>query len=76
VEGDRYADEWPVERFRTHHITYVPAEKSKSDLYRDLLPAHRIDLLDVPRLSAQLCAFSSDARYKALLRSRRQRLGK
>jgi hypothetical protein len=62
VDGDRYAGEWPVERFRPHHITHVPAEKSKSGLYRDLLPVHRIDLLDVPRLSAQLCAFSSDAR--------------
>ena len=62
VEGDRYASEWPAERLRAHHITYVPAEESKSDLYRDLLPVHRIDLLDVPRLSAQSCAFSSDAR--------------
>jgi hypothetical protein len=59
VRGDRYGGEWPAERFRVHGITYVPAERPKSDLYRDLLPAlnaHRVDLLDVPRLSAQLCA--------------------
>jgi hypothetical protein len=38
VHGDRYAGEWPRERFRTHGIEYVPAEKPKSDIYRDLLP--------------------------------------
>jgi hypothetical protein len=58
VCGDRYAGEWPRERFRTHGIEYVPAEKPKSDIYRDLLPilnAHRAELLDAPRLVAQLC---------------------
>ena len=38
-------------------ITYEPAAKPKSDLYRDLLPAinsRRIDLLDHPRLVNQL----------------------
>jgi hypothetical protein len=47
MEGDRYAGEWPAEHFRAHHINFV--NKSKSDLYRDLLPVHRIDLLDVRR---------------------------
>jgi len=58
VGGDRYAGEWPRERFRVHGVEYVPAEKPKSDLYRDTLPmlnAHRVELLDIPRLSAQLC---------------------
>jgi hypothetical protein len=58
VSGDRYGGEWPAERFRARGITYVPAEKPKSDLYRDLLPilnAHRAELLDLPRLAAQLC---------------------
>jgi hypothetical protein len=48
-----------AERFRARGITYVPAEKPKSDLYRDLLPilnAHRAELLDLPRLAAQLCS--------------------
>src|SRR6202011_181726 len=39
VRGDRYAGEWPRERFREHGISYEPAAKPKSDLYRDLLPA-------------------------------------
>jgi len=59
VHGDRYAGEWPRERFSAHGIRYVVAEKPKSDIYRDLLPvlnAHRAELLDVPRLSSQLCA--------------------
>src|SRR5215467_11181556 len=47
VTGDRYAGEWPRERFREHNITYEPALKPKSDLYRDLLPlinSRKIDL--------------------------------
>jgi hypothetical protein len=58
VHGDRYAGEWPRERFRVHGIEYVQAEKPKSDIYRDLLPilnAHRAELLDSPRLVTQLC---------------------
>jgi hypothetical protein len=58
VWGDRYAGEWPRERFRVHGITYEVAEQSKSDLYRDLLPilnSGRAELLDVPRLVSQLC---------------------
>jgi hypothetical protein len=46
VHGDRYAGEWPRERFRERDIGYEPAEKPKSDLYRDLLPlinARRIE---------------------------------
>jgi hypothetical protein len=58
VMGDRYAGEWPRERFRVHGITYEVAEQPKSDLYRDLLPilnSGRAELLDVPRLTTQLC---------------------
>jgi hypothetical protein len=58
VSGDRYAGEWPRERFRAYGITYEVAEQSKSDLYRDLLPilnSGRAELLDVPRLVSQLC---------------------
>jgi hypothetical protein len=57
ISGDRYAGEWPKERFRDHGISYEPAQKPKSDLYRDLLPAinsRKIDLLDHPRLLTQL----------------------
>jgi hypothetical protein len=57
VHGDRYAGEWPRERFRERDIGYEPSALAKSDLYRDLLPtlnARRIDLLDDKRLQAQL----------------------
>jgi hypothetical protein len=57
VQGDRYAGEWPRERFDVHGIKYEPAAKPKSDLYRDLLPSlnsRKVDLLDLPRLTAQL----------------------
>jgi hypothetical protein len=57
VQGDRYAGEWPRERFREKGIKYEPAAKAKSDLYRDLLPAinsRRVDLLDDPRLIGQI----------------------
>ncbi len=59
VRGDRYAGEWPRERFRKAGIGYRPADKPKSDLYRDLLPAlnsTQIELLDHPKLVNQVCA--------------------
>jgi hypothetical protein len=57
VEGDRYAGEWPRERFSVHGIDYRPAAKPKSELYRELLPllnSGRATLLDLPRLVGQL----------------------
>ena len=65
VHGDRYAGEWPRERFRERDIGYEAAEKPKSDLYRDLLPllnARRIDLIDDKRLQAQLCGLERRTR--------------
>ena len=56
VTGDRYAGEWPRERFRTHGIQYDVAEQPKSDILRDCLPlfnSQRIELLDSSRLIAQ-----------------------
>jgi hypothetical protein len=58
VIGDRYAGEWPRERFREHGIEYQLSDRPKSDLYRDLLPllnSTKAHLLDVPRLGKQLC---------------------
>ena len=55
--GDHYGGEWPREQFRKHGIDYEPASKSKSELYRDLLPAlnsQQVRLLDNPRLLQQL----------------------
>ena len=57
VTGDRYAGEWPRERFAVHGVTYRVADRNRSELYRDLVPlmnAGRVELLDVPRLQAQL----------------------
>src|SRR5262245_29053388 len=57
ITGDRYAGEWPREQFRKVGIAYEPAQKPKSDLYRDLLPAinsRNLDLLDDARLLTQL----------------------
>jgi hypothetical protein len=57
VTGDRYAGEWPRERFRAYGIRYEPSARVKSELYGLLLPlvnAERCELLDVPALRAQL----------------------
>lgn len=59
VTGDRYAGEWPRERFREQGVRYLLADKPKSDIYRDFLPlvtSGRAELLDEPRLLAQLTA--------------------
>src|SRR5579883_190170 len=59
VTGDHYAGEWPRERFRANGITYETADAPKSDLYRDALPllnSGKVELLDHPRLIAQLCS--------------------
>lgn len=57
VVGDRYGGEWPVEAFARHGIRYTPSERTKSDVYRELLAplnAARVELLDLPTLRAQL----------------------
>ncbi len=57
VRGDKFAGDFPKERFAAHGITYEAATKPKSDLYRDLLPvlnSGRARLLDSPRLISQL----------------------
>jgi hypothetical protein len=58
VRGDRYAGEWPRERFRKCGIEYRPGDKTKSELYLDLLPminSGRVVLLDHLKLVNQLC---------------------
>lgn len=57
ITGDRYAGEWPRERFRARGIDYEPCEFTKSDLYREALPvlnSATVDLLDDSRLVSQL----------------------
>lgn len=57
VKGDRYAGEWPRERFKVHGIQYDPSELTKSDIYREFVApmnAGRVQLLDLPVLRSQL----------------------
>jgi hypothetical protein len=58
VVGDRWGGEFVREPFRSRGIQYELAENPKSDIYRDLLPlvnSGKVELLDHPRLVAQLC---------------------
>ncbi|EKS40409.1 hypothetical protein [Afipia clevelandensis] len=55
--SDKFAGAFPVEAFKRNSITLEQSAKPKSDLYRDFLPllnSKRVDLLDHPRLVAQL----------------------
>ena len=58
VTGDRYGGEWPREQFRKlGGVDYRTAEKTKSEIYLELLPAinsGKVELLDSKRLLAQL----------------------
>lgn len=57
VTGDRYGGEFVREPFRKQGVTYELAEKVRSELYRDLLPAlnsGQAELLDLPVLINQL----------------------
>jgi hypothetical protein len=57
VTGDRYGGEWPRERFAKHGVRYRPADRTKSQLFQDLLPrlnAGTVRLPDNERLVAQL----------------------
>jgi hypothetical protein len=59
VSGDRFAGEWPREAFRGHGVAYQVSARTKSEIYRELLPllnSGRVELLDHPRLLAQLGA--------------------
>ena len=58
VTGDRYAGEWPPERFQAHGIGYTSAERTRSEYYLELLPllnGGRVELLDHLRLINELC---------------------
>jgi hypothetical protein len=56
VEGDRYAGEWPRERFKVHGVEYRVADMVRSELYLAFLPmlnSGRVDLLDNQRMVTQ-----------------------
>lgn len=57
AQADRWGGQFPVEAMRALGVTVEVATKTKSDLYRELLPlvnSGRVELLDLPRLAAQL----------------------
>ncbi len=57
VTGDRWGGEFVQEMFKKKGIRYTVSERPKSDIYRELLPllnSRRVELLDLPRLAAQL----------------------
>jgi hypothetical protein len=57
VIGDRYALEWPRERFRLHGIDYEQSARPKSELYQTFLPllnSGKVELLDNAVLVSQL----------------------
>ncbi len=58
VAGDRYGGEFCREPFRKAGITYELSDRAKSDIYRDCLPllnSGKVELLDLPKLTAELC---------------------
>jgi hypothetical protein len=57
VRGDKYAGEWVVAEFRKNGITYLAADKTRSEIYLDGLPlmmSGNAVLLDDPRLIGQI----------------------
>jgi hypothetical protein len=57
VQGDQYAGEWPPSEFRKHGITYTPSERSRSEIYLEMLPHFSrgaVELLDLAALRTQL----------------------
>jgi len=58
VTGDRYAGEWPRERFREYGVTYKVSEKDRSALYIEVLPklnSGKVELLDLKQIERQFC---------------------
>jgi hypothetical protein len=57
IRSDNYAAEWPKEQFRRGGVECWQADKTRSELYLELLPrlnSRRVVLLDHARLQAQL----------------------
>ena len=58
IHGDNFGGEWPKERFEKRDIKYEKAEKTKSEIYKELLSllnSGRTVLLDHKQLLVQLC---------------------
>jgi hypothetical protein len=58
LTGDRWGGEFVRERFESAGLKYEISERVKSDIYKELLPllnSGRAELLDIARLTTQLC---------------------
>jgi len=65
VTGDQYAAEFNVQTFRSHAIRYIPSEKSKSELYIELIGpivAKEIELPDREDLIGQIASLERRTR--------------
>lgn len=65
VTGDHFAAQFTVQAFRTNGITYLPSDKTKSDLFVELIGpicAQQVELLDNERLVNQLAALERRTR--------------
>jgi hypothetical protein len=62
--GDRYSAQWVVERFREHGVTYAPSEKTRSELYIELVAlvnARRVRIPGHNRLRTQILSLERRA---------------
>lgn len=66
IVGDRFAGEWAREPFSRLGFSYRLADRSKSDLYRDLLPV----------INSCACRFIDDDRLKGQLLALERRVGR
>jgi hypothetical protein len=64
IVGDRYAGAWVAERFREHHVTYRPSERTRSELYVEfvaLLNSRRVRIPRDRRLRQQFASLERRA---------------
>ncbi|WP_377894205.1 terminase large subunit domain-containing protein [Alteromonas sp. R78001] len=57
VVGDRWGGDFVQEQFRDRGIAYEPSEKTKSEIYTELLPlinSGRVELLDIKQIRKEL----------------------
>jgi hypothetical protein len=65
VSGDRYAGDFVTQSFKANGILYRPAEKTKSELYLDILGrlcSQQVELLDDPVLVNQFASLERRCR--------------
>lgn len=68
VQGDRYAGEWPRERFALNGVTYEVSERNRSEIYQALIPlvnSAKVVLLDHVTLTTQLTSLERRTRSSA-----------